>query len=196
MGMELSIHSIQSERGASVRAEFLQDVSQLDWDGQLVAHGPARLQVTATNLGGAISLEGRLQLRVGLICSRCTQEYVVDLDEPIREFFVKGSSSSSRSRSADDADHEIPPDFLDDSETDERQYSGDVLHLDDVVRENVLLSIPMKPVCHEDCRGLCPVCGANLNTTNCGCSAEAIDPRWADLARWLGTKPRTGPAGD
>lgn len=194
MGMELSIRSIQGERGASVRAEFLQDVDQFDWDDILVAHGPARVQVTATNLGGAIRLEGRLQLRVGLVCSRCTQEYVVDLDEPIQEFFVKDDPAGSVSRWVDGVDDEAAGEASgDESMMDERRYSGDVLHLDDVLREHVLLAIPMKPVCREDCRGLCPTCGANLNAGDCGCAARVIDPRWAELARWLDAHPRTDP---
>lgn len=187
MHMELSIRSIQSERGASIRAEFLQDVDQLDWDRLLVPHGPARVEVTATNLGGVIRVEGRLQLRVGLVCSRCAQEYAVDLDEPILEFFVKNNSPSARSRWADEVDDEPPGELPDDLEMDERRYSGDVLHLDEVLRENVLLAIPMKPVCRDDCRGLCPECGANLNDGDCGCGLVAVDPRWADLARWLET---------
>ena len=60
-------------------------------------------------------------------------------------------------------------------------YEGDGLLLEDVVREQVLLASPVKLVCREDCKGLCPQCGANLNTAACNCQLPG-DPRWAALS--------------
>jgi uncharacterized protein len=53
------------------------------------------------------------------------------------------------------------------------------------VRESLLLALPMKVLCSEDCKGLCPHCGANLNEESCDCVAETIDPRWAELRKLL-----------
>ena len=57
----------------------------------------------------------------------------------------------------------------------------DVIDLDQVVRDNVLLELPPAPHCREDCRGLCPTCGADRNEAECGCVEETSDPRWAEL---------------
>jgi uncharacterized protein len=68
---------------------------------------------------------------------------------------------------------------------DVQSYLGDEIDLNDIVREHVLLGLPMSPVCREDCRGLCPQCGAELNLGPCGCTAPR-DPRWnalGDLGR-------------
>jgi len=62
-------------------------------------------------------------------------------------------------------------------------FEGEGLFLADVLREQVLLALPMKVICRSDCRGLCPNCGANLNHEECRCETHAADPRLAPLAR-------------
>jgi DUF177 domain-containing protein len=62
-------------------------------------------------------------------------------------------------------------------------FSGDGVNLEDVVREQVLLSVPMKMVCRPDCQGLCPVCGANRNVKQCGCSLQHEDSPFAFLKK-------------
>ena len=62
-------------------------------------------------------------------------------------------------------------------------HDGKVLDIGSVVREAVMLSMPMKALCREDCRGLCPVCGVNLNEQTCGCAASKPDVRWNALAK-------------
>lgn len=58
---------------------------------------------------------------------------------------------------------------------------GDDLDTEPLVLEQLQLNVPMKPLCRPDCKGLCPHCGADLNTTACGCAAKVVDPRWAAL---------------
>jgi uncharacterized protein len=60
-------------------------------------------------------------------------------------------------------------------------YQGEGLLLEDALREQVLLALPLKVICREDCRGLCPHCGTNLNIGQCSCAEPAEDPRWAAL---------------
>ena len=60
-------------------------------------------------------------------------------------------------------------------------YQGEAIEVDDLVREQIELALPMARLCSEECRGLCPECGANLNQTNCVCKLEQVDPRWAAL---------------
>ncbi len=67
-------------------------------------------------------------------------------------------------------------------------YQEDGLFLADVVAEQIHLSLPMKVVCREECRGLCPGCGANLNRERCRCGPRAVDPRLAPLAEWASKK--------
>ena len=78
---------------------------------------------------------------------------------------------------------------LKDDESEIAFFSGEGLFLADVLREQVLLALPMKVICQSDCRGLCANCGANLNHEECRCETHATDPRMAPLARlkqdWL-----------
>ena len=67
------------------------------------------------------------------------------------------------------------------TQAEEDTYTGKVIDLDPIVREQVLLALPAYPVCNEGCKGLCPVCGANLNERECGCDRHVPDPRWAGL---------------
>jgi uncharacterized protein len=68
------------------------------------------------------------------------------------------------------------------SETEIGYYSGDGLVLEDVLREQVLLSLPEKTLCRADCKGLCPSCGQNLNQESCSCESAEADPRWSALS--------------
>ncbi len=64
---------------------------------------------------------------------------------------------------------------------DEEVYSGKEIDLTRALREQILLSIPPSPLCSEDCKGLCPTCGKDLNEGECGCDRTVMDPRWAAL---------------
>ena len=66
-------------------------------------------------------------------------------------------------------------------DTDEEVFDGKTIDLDPIVREQVLLALPMGVVCREDCQGLCAQCGQNLNEKKCGCEQRVIDPRLAAL---------------
>ena len=64
---------------------------------------------------------------------------------------------------------------------DEEQFDGRQIDLGAIAREQILLAMPMDVVCKEDCRGLCSVCGQDLNAKECGCQRKVTDPRWAAL---------------
>jgi uncharacterized protein len=68
------------------------------------------------------------------------------------------------------------------SETEIGYYQNDSLALEDVLREQVLLSLPARTLCREDCKGLCPHCGSNQNSESCDCDAIPVDPRWSALS--------------
>lgn len=67
------------------------------------------------------------------------------------------------------------------SESDIAFYSGSGIELNDVLREQVMLALPMQSLCRRDCRGICPVCGQNRNTTACECQVKPVDDRWSGL---------------
>ena len=60
-------------------------------------------------------------------------------------------------------------------------FDGEGIELDDLVREELLLSVPVNVLCREDCRGLCPACGIDRNLSECQCQTDEVDSRWAKL---------------
>lgn len=140
----------------------------------------APLEVTATAelLDGQIRIEGQLETKIEMVCARCLEPVVEDVHRSFDLFYAplpKGAKPKE--------------DRLHDDDTEIGFFVGDGLFLADVLREQVLLALPVKVICQSDCRGLCPNCGANLNHEECRCETHASDPRLAPLARlkqdWL-----------
>jgi uncharacterized protein len=118
-----------------------------------------------------IRLRGRFKGQFELLCARCL--------EPVQKLLAGDFDLIFRPESvdADPAEHAITED-----ETEIGYYDESGLRLEDAVREQVLLSLPGRTLCREDCKGLCPECGVNRNTTGCKCAETPKDPRWHALA--------------
>ncbi len=117
-----------------------------------------------------IRLRGRLSAGLELQCARCL--------EPVRQDVKREFELLYRPLGTDAGRDELS---VTDAEAEIGYYQGDGLLLEDVLREQVLLALPLKVTCREDCKGLCPHCGKNLNQEQCSCSIEVEDPRWAAL---------------
>jgi len=117
-----------------------------------------------------IRLKGRLATRLELPCARCL--------EPVGHDVKRDFDLLYRPLGTDAGKEELSVTGV---EADIGYYQGNGLELEDVVREQVLLSVPVKALCREDCKGLCPRCGQNLNEAQCSCAAAPADPRWAAL---------------
>lgn len=117
-----------------------------------------------------IRLRGRLSAGLELQCARCL--------EPVRQEVQRDFELLYRPLGTDAGRDELS---VTDAEAEIGYYQGEGLLLEDVLREQVLLALPLKIVCRQDCKGLCPQCGKNLNQEQCSCSNEVEDPRWAAL---------------
>jgi uncharacterized protein len=115
-------------------------------------------------------LEGHLRTELELPCSRCLEPYRFAVDADFDQRYLPASAAST------DPDREVQEDDLETS-----YYSDDQIDLAELMREQFYLALPMKPLCRDDCRGLCPQCGTNLNTGTCDCSPVWDDPRLAAL---------------
>ena len=117
-----------------------------------------------------IRLVGAFSATLELSCARCL--------EPVTQELKRTFDLLYRPQGADAGIDEAP---VAEAEAEISYYSGDGLLLEDLLREQVLLAVPLKAVCREECRGLCPHCGKNLNYEQCGCAGTASDVRWAPL---------------
>jgi uncharacterized protein len=105
-----------------------------------------------------------------VLCARCL--------DPLRQHVEQRFDLIFRPAGADS---EMAERSISEAETEIGYYETSGLLLEDAVREQVLLSLPDRSLCREDCKGLCLHCGANLNETSCSCGEENVDPRWAAL---------------
>lgn len=140
----------------------------LDWDGDGVRLvGPLHLEGTAQQAGSDIVVHGRLAGEAETSCRRCLTPIRQPIDEAV--VFVYRPGLAVVEAESDEV-YTIDP----------RAREVD---LTDAVREHVLLAAPLYVTCDEACRGLCAMCGANLNEGACACREESEDVRWAALKR-------------
>lgn len=128
------------------------------------------LEITgqATNTGEGIFVQGTVKTQANLSCSRCLKAFSSDLEIPFEETYYRDGDTLSEGL-----------------EDEASFYQGEKIELDDLIIGDLLLAIPMKPVCSSDCKGLCPICGNDLNVRQCQCRKEEIDPRLAVLGTLL-----------
>ena len=135
---------------------------------------PIRGRIEFSNTGSLLLIEGGIEAEVRLQCSRCLVDFTLPVEAPVREEF--------RLAKVGDAVRVLPMDGEDGSAG---LVSNNFLDVQELVRQNLLLVMPIQPLCRPDCRGLCPTCGENLNMRECACPpAEPESPLQA-LAQLL-----------
>lgn len=123
------------------------------------------------NTLGEIRVKGHLAVTMEADCDRCLEAARLPLDADFDLFYRPEPETR---RAGDEVE-------IDEGESQIAFYEGEGLRLGDILREHVLLSLPMQRVCGDGCRGICPVCGQNRNRITCGCAAKPADDRWAAL---------------
>lgn len=141
-------------------------------DERASLRGGAKVMGQASRQGPRVRLSGAITAAVEIQCDRCLRPVVVPVETEFDVTYIPAAMEAETPESA-----ELHAEDLDSS-----VYEGDAVDLDEVVREQVLLTLPSRFICQEECRGLCPVCGIDLNTQTCACEQSQTDPRWAALA--------------
>ena len=119
-----------------------------------------------------ILVRGRLAGELGLTCGRCLEPFTAPVETDFDLLLVPvptGAGPEAEELSA----QELDVDF----------YADETVDLEAIIREQIILMVPLKPLCREDCQGLCPSCGANLSRESCSCQAAKSDSPFAQLAK-------------
>lgn len=144
--------------------------SSLTQASPLLAEGSAELLL---NTQGEIRVQGNLKVTMEATCDRCLE--VASLPVAARfDLFYCPAAQIAKQHGGEEVK-------IDEGEAEIAFYENGGLELEDILREQVLLSMPMQRICSELCKGICLVCGQNRNVTNCTCQAKPADDRWAAL---------------
>jgi uncharacterized protein len=153
------------ERGeVAVREQVPPDAELWEGAGVTLA-APLDVDLTARSVGEGVLVRGRLRTAVRLACRRCLVAVDREIDDTVDLLYEPLEGEE------DDADGEVYP----------LPPRGDTLDLGDAVREQVLLRAPAFALCREECRGLCPRCGTDRNTSECDCVPEPAESPWDAL---------------
>jgi uncharacterized protein len=156
---------------------------KIDYDGKVTQSAVLHAEGVAELLGhsfGEIRVRGDLGVKVEAPCDRCLEAVTFPVANHFDLVYVPASEAAAGGEEKIDA-----------AEVEVGYYEGNGILLDDVLREVVLLALPMRLVCAEECKGICPICGQNRNQRECGCHPAATDDRWSQLKNIrLETSPR------
>src|ERR1017187_7896474 len=150
-------------RQSDFRGEDLEQSSPLHASGsaEVLAHSD-----------GEVRIQGRFTVEMAAQCDRCLGSAHFPLDGSF-DLFYRPVSVVAHEEEVEIGEDEVEIGF----------YEGAGLELEDILREQVLLALPMQRTCSEDCRGICPACGRNRNETACDCRTESSDERWGALRK-------------
>lgn len=162
--------------GAREHLERTFDASAFDpQDPEYRVSAPVDLSVDAQKLDAdAFGVTGRVKARLELACGRCLEPFEVPVDATFDLRYLPLAETTGG------GEREVGEDDLATA-----FYREGMLDLVELMREQFVLALPMKPLCSEDCRGLCRECGANLNQTTCACESTWEDPRLSPLKALL-----------
>ena len=166
--MKLLIDDISAETKGLSFAEPPEAVNRLLAEGPVQEYrleGPMSVTVSYYRSGMELFFQGELDARVMAACARCAEEFSAPAHRSFRFVLAPGAAG-------DRAHTDLRAEDLEFS-----LYHGEEVDLSPLIREQVLLALSERPLCTDKCRGLCPMCGTNLNDSSCDCRAPISDPR-------------------
>ena len=170
--MKLNVHEIEEDAKRLVFDEPTEGLNDLLVHGEVHDFDfPAAVSVRLDyyRAGQELFFQGRISGTVTGHCGRCLEAYAFPLEVDFHVVLVPKT------------DDLTPAAELSDEELDLSVYEGEVVDLAPLLREQVILALPTRPLCDDGCKGLCPGCGVNLNVERCRCAAAVGDPRLAVL---------------
>jgi uncharacterized protein len=178
--MRVDVSEIKLEAGSHQTFQLQISVDPVELAGQLIQFDrPFTGEAEIWNAGDRLLVRASLSGEALLPCSRCLTRFALPLETEFEEEFIEGQPGYKAAVEDDD-------EAEDESGRNVSYFTGDEIDLNDTLRDNILLELPMQPLCRDDCAGLCPSCGTNLNEGPCSCvEAKQVDSRFAALQQLL-----------
>jgi uncharacterized protein len=155
--MRVNVSEISRVDGASINISFEEPILDLvnQQDGYIFDR-PVSFKGSITNVSGILKLDGLLKVFYTGNCSRCLKPVTGEAEIHISEDFIEGEPKE---------------------DMDVYTFQGNYIELDRTLYDNIILSLPVKLLCSEDCKGICPMCGKDLNEGPCNCEHSDINPK-------------------
>lgn len=148
---------------------FTLNLPQIDVDQEkIIFNEPIKVEADVIFTQEDILVEGEITAKAYVICNCCLEQFTLDIEASLRERFITVAQYN----------------LLTEKEQEDESlncYQNGQINLEPIIEQALRLALPMRAVCKEDCRGLCPKCGCNLNLNKCECKVEEGDPRLAVL---------------
>lgn len=170
--MRIEVENL-TEKGEPFSQVYEPGQVELGEEGARVA-GETTVAGRASRKGEEVRVRGQIRTEVELSCDRCLAPRMTPMEVEFDTSFIPQTAASAATENVE----LLPEHLVVDT------YEGDAVDLDELVREQIVLALPSRHLCREDCKGLCPRCGADLNAEHCSCDTAEVDPRWAALADW------------
>ena len=154
----------QDERPALL--QYIKDLPQIDFDFET----PLKAEAKVTKAGKNLLIDGNVQVTLRFHCMRCLKEFSYPLSAAMNLML----STSKAVALAEEIE-------LDEENTATGFFDGEEIRLSEIACEQVFLEIPFQPLCSEECKGLCPTCGKDLNLSSCHCSKEERESGFSAL---------------
>jgi uncharacterized protein len=159
--MIIDVGDLISKKAYKKKVHLVSDIENFYDDGENIEFlKPVTLDGELFIAENVICLEGKVTTELRLSCSRCLTSFNYDIDFQIHENFSNNNENK---------DDEII--FID----------SDIIDITEIIKNNIIISLPIKKLCKDNCKGLCQVCGTNLNISSCNCMDDTVDPRLAKL---------------
>ena len=171
--MRIEVESL-TEAGKPFAHTYRPEEVALDEEEHARLTSPATVRGSARRRGEEIRLRGKIETEVEVSCDRCLAAVRLPLEVEFDTAFIPQAAEAVKTENVEllSADMGLAA------------YEGGAVDLDELAREQILLALPSRRLCREECKGLCPKCGADLNAGDCSCEQGEADPRWSALAEW------------
>jgi uncharacterized protein len=166
--MRIELENLEGGRGGFAHVYQPDDLNPVDERVKL--SGPATVKGKIRLSGNEVFVNGHVDTRTQVECDRCLKPVELPVSADFELEYVTDSEYESGGAAE-----------LTEAEMSVSVFDGEAIDVDEIVKEQILLAVPTRMLCREDCKGICPQCGIDRNTGECECVTNDIDPRWAAL---------------
>lgn len=170
--MRIELENLEGGKGDFAHVYQPDDLNPVDERISLSA--PATVSGKVRLAGNEVFVNGHVETRAQVECDRCLQPIETPVDADFALEYITGSEYESSAVAE-----------LTEEEMSVAVFDGKALDVDEIVKEQIVLAVPTRMLCREDCKGICPECGTDRNTGDCNCATNDTDPRWAALKKLI-----------